>query len=121
VVSAALLRVQSLTHDPDLRPATRTLLAAVTRDAGAGADHASRPWLDYALALAEVAGWSGAERERRTLAATPRPVAPERARPPAAAPHRAAARAASSRTPVDWALATLRSEPLLSPLDLSKR
>ena len=113
VVSAALLRVESLTHDPSLRPAARTLLAAVTRDAEVGADHASRPWLEYALATAGQAGWAGAERDLRSLAAAPRPVEPT---PEPGAPDavRAARAERSPRTPMRLAWATLRDEPRLN-------
>lgn len=118
VVSAALLRTQHLTQDSALRPAARSLLAAVTRDAEASADHVSRPWLDYALATAQEAGWAGAGRDRRTLAAAPRPVEPSPDLDPRAS--RSVEREAGvAGTPVRWALEALRNEPSLSRFALA--
>jgi hypothetical protein len=113
VVAAALLRVGSLTRDPALRPVAKDLLAAVTKDAAADADHVSRPWLEHALRAAEQAGWAGAEDERRALAAAPRPVEPSPSVAPRA-PARSPAAAASAATPMRLALDTLRDEPALA-------
>jgi hypothetical protein len=119
VVSAALLRAESLTHDPSLKAPARSLLAAVTRDAEGASDHVSRPWLDYALTMAQEAGWAGAERDRRTLAASPRPVEPSpdlRARG-SATPTRADG---ATGTAVGRAIEALRDEPSLKPLGWSR-
>ncbi len=114
LATTALLRAQRVQPDARTEAGLGLLLPALAAAVPAGAaDHATRPWLEQALALAEQQGSRPAARAHRVLAAVPAPPSPDAPRPRPPPTH--------DCTAVDLALEALREEPPVRLLALAPR